>query len=148
MEIRPDPSTIHFFLYAKHHYKTNLTHTEALRVLVVERCALPLEYVGKRDIYANLFIALRQIENLNWERIFGEFIERFEHPKFGPIWEGYNDNTDDSKFNFMMKFLALSKISDIKFNITKEHVDPQVQRLLDERMAELATRKWKGLGWG
>ena len=147
MENRPDPSVAHIFLYAKNWYKTDLSRVEALKVLVSKRSSLPTRWMDNRSIYDILFICLRQMVVKDPIRMFQEFIERF-HCGIFPLMEGYDDDSDEARFNFIIKHLCFSDPKDLLFELTLELFDPKIQRLLDEHSAQLKIKEWKGLGWG
>jgi hypothetical protein len=133
-----DDSVKHFFFYAKYHYPVHISHSEALKVLVKERCGVPSHYIGKQAILTNLVIALKQIKTLDWSQVLQEFFERFEN--------GWDNDSDEAKFNFLLKFLCHARIDELKFHLNRSDIDPKVYRMLRNKEATLLMSKWKGLG--
>lgn len=133
MNTYKDKSLNHIFLYAKYWYKTELPHSQALRVLVAERSGMSPEFISNQDIYSVLMMCLEQIENKNWLKVLGDYFERFHCNSIRAMqWAGYNDNSDDARFGFILNQICHSKKEDIIFGLSAEDVDPNVQKALDD----------------
>ena len=143
---KPDPSLIHIIMFAKYHYKTELSVREALNVIISERCGLSPINMNPQTIYNVLFQAMRQCSGLDWQRIFEDFITHFHCNNFWPI-EDYNDNSHSARFNHLLSKIAFTETKDIKFHIDKDSRSDEIWRKLEEFRTAKLMEKWGGLGW-
>ena len=143
---RPDPSLLHIILYAKYHYKTELSVVDALSVLVGERCMLHPSYIHPGNLYNVLFQCLRQCEGLNWENIFERYIDHFHANPFVPT-AGWNDDSHTARFNHLLGIIAHTKASLILIPMDSDSRSPEIWRKLEEFRTMKVMKEWQGLGW-
>lgn len=143
---QPDKSLVHIFLFAKYHYKVELPIVDAIRVLVAERCGIDFHFIDRDAIHNVLFQCLDQIVGNDSNRIFRDFIERF-YSRRVPLMAGYDDNSDEARYNFFLNIISLSKVVDILFPISKDDWSQEIHDLLEKRRESLTPMSWNGLGW-
>jgi hypothetical protein len=133
-------------MYAKYHYKTKLSVSESLSVIIGERCGLSSVNMNPQTIYNVLFHAMRQCQSIDWQRAFEDFISHFHCNVFFPT-ENYNDDSHEARYSYLLGKIAFVNTKDILFHIDLDSRSNDIQRLLDEYQAAKVMGKWKGLGY-
>lgn len=89
------------------------------------------DQVRNADIYSVLIMCLEQIENKDWLRVFGNFLDTF-HSGTAFEYKGYNDDSDDSRFRFLISEIARSRKTDIIFDLSENDIDQKIQQALND----------------